>query len=572
MAKRPPELIYGLTDVPPLPVIVLLALQHMALIAIYLVVAVSVARMAGLDAEAGGRLVSLTMIAGGIGAVLQALGRFGIGSGTLVPTTTTTILLPAAEVALRHGGLPLFLGMSAFSGAVVVVLARLMPRLRPLFPPEIAGFVVFFVGLSVMVLADRQFLGFDVAVAQRPAYLAVSVLTLAVIVGISVWGWPRLRLFCTLIGIAAGYLLAIPFGQYEPARLAELASAPLFALPAVGSFGMAFDVALVPAFVISALAMALNSVGALTAAQRANDAEWQRPDVVNIGRGIVADGLTNVAAGVIGGVGQAATSGAVGLSLATGATCRVVGFGIGALLIGFSLSPALATALLVMPKPVIGAALLFSGCFLVVNGAQMMVSRLLDPRKVFMLGIALALGLARLSDPGYFQAVPDWIEPLVGSPMATAVTVAVLLNAVFRIGIHRRSRFTIDAARPEPARLWDFMTAQGQLWGAGPAVVYRACYAVQEVVETLAANGMVAGGGALPAEVRTRFDEFRFTVSVTYYGELLEPSALRPTEHDILEHPEGAALLARFMIGRVADRIAAEARDGRCVVTMEFDA
>ncbi|WP_448191855.1 uracil-xanthine permease family protein [Azospirillum sp. sgz301742] len=574
MAKRPTELIYDVADVPSLPVILLLSLQHLALIAIYLVIAVTVARMAGLNSEAGSRLLSLTMIAGAIGAILQAVDRRGIGSGFLVPTTTTTILLPPATAAVARGGIELLFGMTIVTGLIVVVLSRTIHRLRPLFPAEIAGFVVFFVGLSVMVLAERSFLGVGVDIAHRGGHLAVAAVALAAIVGISVWGGQRLRLFCTLIGMAVGYLAAAPFDQFAPTAMDSVRAAPLFALPSLGAFGVAFDADLLLPFAIAALAMSLNTVGAVTAAQRANDAEWKRPDLPNIGRGILADGLTNIVAGLIGGVGQSSTSGAVGLSVATGATCRVIGFGIGALLFVLALSPKLATLLLIMPQPVIGAALLFSGCFLVVNGIQVMASRLLDQRKVFVLGISLTFGLARLYDPEYFEGVPTWLAPWVSSPMAVAVTLAVLLNALFRIGIHRRSRFTIDGTALDAEQLSAFMTEQGQLWGAGPEVVYRASFGTHEIVEALVSHDMVRAqdDGTQPISIQTKFDEFSFEVTVSYAGDLLVPSDVKPSAEEVMESEDGARRLASFMISRVADHIKADLRGQRSIISMRFNA
>ena len=574
MGKRPTELIYGVADVPSLPVILLLSLQHLALITIYLVIAVTVARMAGLDSEAGSRLLSLTMIAGAIGAILQAIDRRGVGSGFLVPTTTTTILLPPAAAAIAKGGIELLFGMTIVTGLMVIVLSRIIHRLRPLFPAEIAGFVVFVVGLSVMVLAERSFLGVEVDVSHRGGHLVVATVALTAIVGISVWGGQRLRLFCTLIGIAVGYLVAVPFDQFSQTALNSVHAAPLFALPSLGSFGVAFDIELLLPFAIAALAMSLNTVGAVTAAQRANDADWKRPDLPNIGRGILADGLTNVVAGLIGGVGQSSTSGAVGLSVATGATCRVIGFGIGALLFLLALSPKLATVLLIMPQPVIGAALLFSGCFLVVNGVQVMASRLLDQRKVFVLGISLTFGLARLYDPAYFEEVPAWLAPWVSSSMAVAVTLAVLLNALFRIGIHKRSRFTIDGTALDAEQLSKFMTEQGQLWGAGPEVVYRAAFGTHEIVEALVSHDMVRAqdNGTRPITIHTKFDEFSFEVTVSYVGDLLVPSDVKPSAEEIMESEDGARRLASFMIRRVADHIKAELRGQRSTICMRFNA
>lgn len=573
MAKRPADLTYWVDETPPPIPLLLLSLQHLALVAIFLVVAVTVARIGGLNEHDGASLIALTMIGGGIGAVLQAWGRFGVGSGYHLPPTTTTILLPAAGSALALGGPATLFGMTLFAGLAVMALSRVIHRLRPLFPPEVAGFVVFMIGISVMAMAGRQLLGVETPAELRAEHLMIGLPTLALIVGVSVWGGAGLRLYSTLLGVGFGYAAAAAFGAFDPAQAAELADAPLAALPEIGRFGLDFAPELMLPFLIAALAMALNAMGATTAAQKANDVDWRRPDMTNIGRSILADGLTNVLASLLGGCGQSATSGAVGLSVATGATSRAIGFGVGALLILLAFSPKVAAALLIMPAPVIGAALMFSGCFLVVNGVQVMASRLLDSRKVFVLGLSLAFGLTRLIDPGYFEALPAAWQPWVSSPMALAVSMAVGLNALFRIGIHRRSRFVIDGARLDPARLADFMTEQGKLWGADAAVVYRAAFAAQEVAETLAAHDMLRldADGASMMEVRTRFDEFSFSVTVAYQGELLRPRADRPSPEEIVESDDGARLLAAYMIGKAADKVRAERRKNDCEVVLTFN-
>ncbi len=575
MAKRPTEITYWVDEKPPALALVLLSLQHFALVAIFLVVSVTIARMAQLDTEAGSRLVSLTMIAGGVATILQCLGRGGLGSGFMVPATTTTILLPPAALALAKGGLPLLFGMSLFSGLLVMGLSRVIHRLRPLFPTEIAGFVVFMIGLTVMILAVRQLVGMGQADGEYLRFAAVGLPVLAVIVGFNVWGGKRLRLYCSLIGVVFGYALGMAEGWLAPLDIQHLEEAPLLALPQPGSFGLAFDVELLLPFIITALAMTLNSVGAVTAAQKANDAEWKRPDMGNIGRGILADGVANVFAGLIGGVGQAATSGAVGLSVATGATSRYIGLGVGTLLVGLSFSPKIATALLIMPPPVIGAALMSSGCFLVMNGIQVISSRMLDSRKIFVLGIALAFGLGRLVDPHFFETLPGWLQPWVGSPLTVSVTLVILLNATLRIGTGTRSRVRLDIAHLTPEQLTEVVTEQGQLWAAEPETIHRVRFALQEVFDLLGQNDMVMteAGGRRPLELQTLFDEFTFSVTVTYSGLPLTMEKSRPTEDEILEDDDGMRRLASYMIGRMANNVHSSVRNGgRCEIQLSFNA
>jgi len=559
-----------------------LALQHAALVVIFLIVAVTVARLANLDPEAGQNLVSLTMIAGGLGAILQALAWRGIGSGYLVPPTTTTIFLPASSAALAMGGLPLLLGMTAYAGAVTAVLSQVIHRLRPLFPPEIAGFVVLMVGLSVVVLAMRYFLGIGLPHQETTPSVLLAGFTLATMVALNVWGAPSVRLFSSLLGVTLGCLAAVATGLFTPRELHLVAAAPWIDLPEPFVQGVDFDSGLLVPFTIAALAIALNGFGAITAAQKVENVDWKRPEMKSLGRGILADGLTNVAAGILGGCGQAATSGAVGLAQATGATSRVISFALGGLLILIAFLPKVGAFLLAMPGPVIGAALTFSGCFLITSAIQMIASRMLDARKVFGLGIAFSLGVAAFVYPEQFAAAPHWLQPWVGSPLSIAVSAAVLLNLVFRLGIFTRNALTLDSRSINQTQLAEFIAEQGALWGAPQDLVYRAEFMTNEAIDALVDHGLVHDsvivhpslppvsipGGLI--NLSTRFDEFSLVITISYRGTLLEPNPFRPSADEVLEE-EGQLRLARFLVGRVADRAKAERQGDLCILTLTLE-
>ena len=81
MAKRPANLTYGVDDRPPLSALVLLGVQHIFLMASTLVLPVVLVNEIGGSFEEVRAVVALSMLASGIGTILQAF-RWGIlGSG-----------------------------------------------------------------------------------------------------------------------------------------------------------------------------------------------------------------------------------------------------------------------------------------------------------------------------------------------------------------------------------------------------------------------------------------------------------------------------------------------------------
>ena len=115
-------------------------------------------------------------------------------------------------LALKAGGLPLMFGMTIFAGTVEIALSRLLRPLRPFLPPEIAGFVVAMIGVTIGLLGFRHIIGFGAAALPGAASYVVAAATLAIMVGLNVWTTGAPKIFCALIGMVAGYLMAVAVG------------------------------------------------------------------------------------------------------------------------------------------------------------------------------------------------------------------------------------------------------------------------------------------------------------------------------------------------------------------------
>src|SRR5690606_32923855 len=111
------------------------------------------------------------------------------------------------------------------------------------------------------------------------ADLALALLTLAVMVGLNVWGRGAARLFCVLIGIALGYVVAGVMGRFHASELTMFSTGALIEVPRLGHLGWQFDAAMVLPFAVAAVAATLKTIGNVTTCQKANDAEWVRADM-----------------------------------------------------------------------------------------------------------------------------------------------------------------------------------------------------------------------------------------------------------------------------------------------------
>jgi xanthine permease XanP len=568
MAKKPANLIYSVDEKPPLSTLLLLGLQHVSVLSVGWIFVVVIVTGIGGTSEQAESVIQISMIVSGIATILQARTKGPVGSGYLCPMSCGPAYIAASISAGKVGGLPLVFGSVIVSGVFEALLSRVMQRLRALFPPEVTGLVVSMVGIELIVLAAPRFLGFTGAGSSRNLLaIAVALLTLAAMVGPTVWSEGMLRLYPVLLGLVVGYLSAYAVGLLTWPQLNVVLAAPLINLPTRAQSGWAFSLAMLPAFLIASLASTLKTVGDLTLCQKINDAEWKRTDMKSVSGGVLAGSICTIGAGLLGGAGQSTFSSNVGLAIATKATSRHVALPCGIILILLAFCPKLSAVFTVMPQPVMGAILVYVACFMILAGVQVMTSRMLDARKIFVVGISLIFGLSVRMVPGLYADVPDALSSLFSSSLSLATVLVVVLNVLLRIGIRTRVALQLDPRADSAEKIFTFMQVQGGTWGARKEVIDRATYAMNEFME--AAGTLDLARGKIAAEVS--FDEFNLDVNLRYGGVLMEFPQERPTQVDLLSDETGVAKLAGFLIRNYVDRIKSDCVDGRCRVQFHFD-
>src|SRR5262245_4995610 len=564
-AKKPAGLIYGLNDTPPPTIIALNGIQHVGLIAINLVYPVLIFHPAGVTADTIANFLALGMFVLGVATFLQ-VGRFGpVGSGFMCPATFTATYFVPSLMAAKVGGPPLVFGMTVLAGVLETVLAPLLNRLRAIFPPEISGLIIVMIGLSAAVSGLRSILG----PAAEPVSVAewwVAGITLASMAILNIWGNGALRMLCALIGLAIGYVAAAWMGLIG-ADIAAVSNAPWIGFPHVRDLAWSFDLAIALPFAIASIAATMKAAGTITMCQRINGANWVRTDMTSVTRGVLADGLSTTISGLAGGTGTNTSTPAVGLSQATGVTSRAVAYAVGAIFILLGVIPKLTALLAVMPRAVMLPALLFTITFILVNGLQVLTSRLFDVRRTLVIGLALIVGVSIEAFPGIAAAAPAPLMPIIGSSMVSATVIALALNLVFRIGVRKTARLTFEHGEADHQKVQDFFETQTAIWGARPDVAKRATFGVLQLIDVVMEEFWTEG----PVTIEASFDEFNLDVRVVYRGEPPPLPDRRPSNEEILESEQGARLLAGIMLRRNADRVRADMHNGLARVHFHFD-
>ena len=436
MARKPENLIYGVDDKVPIFLLILISFQHIFLMSSTLALPVILVTEIGGTFDQLRSVVAFTMISCGLGTIFQAFRFRWLGSGFLCPNLCGPNFFTASMTAAWLGGLPLMRGMTIVAGLIEVVFARMLRHIKFLFPPEITGLVVLMVAVGIIPLGVSKSLGINYEGEPiQGACVAVTFLTLLVMVGINIWGKGKLKLYSVLGGLVFGYLFALLAGLLTASHFQTIAAAPWLALPLTkGMLNITFKWSLFPIFAIVSITGALKSFGNLIMCEKVNDTEWKQPDTRRIGNGLVADAFCVTASGLLGGMASDTSASNVAFSAASGATSRYIGYMTGALCIILGFFPKIGGVLAIMPMPVMGAILIFVTCFMIISGIQIILGTGMDNRKTFVIGISIIFGLSLDLLPSLYVDIPHAIRPLFESSLTLSTVTAVVLNQFLRLG------------------------------------------------------------------------------------------------------------------------------------------
>jgi len=563
--KKPANLIYDVDETPPMGVQVAAAFQHLFVISVgWVYVLLVVSAIGGTPAQTQS-LIRMSMIASGIATIVQS--KRGWGNGYLCPLTVSLTYLPPVILAGIAGGYSLMFGMVLTAGVAGMLFSRFVDRLRVLFPPEVTGLMVAMSGLQLVALGCPRFLGYSkVTATADPRALMVGVVTLFAMIIPTLWTRSKLHLFPMLIGVAAGYGVALAVGEFHLAQLLAQMPPGFVSLPHREAAGLSFRLALLPAFLIAALTASLKTVGDTTLCQKANDARWKRTDMKSVSGGIFANGLGSAISGLLGGIGQNTASTSIGIEIATGTTSRAIALPLGLLVIALAFFPMLAAVVAAMPEPAVGAVLIYSACFIILGGFQLLASRMLDARRIFAIGISLIFGLSVEVVPNLYDTVPSVLKPIFSSSTSVATVLVVVLSLVFRIGLKKQRSLELEVGKDPLNEIAIFMETQGAAWGMRKEVVTRATDAAYETVNNVSMLALTSDRILL----RSTWDELRLDLEIEYAGPEIELANSLPTPEEMAT-PEGISRLAGYMIHQYADKVRTREKNGISRVQLHFD-
>ena len=567
--SKPDDIKYWVDDHPPASVTFFATLQQFALLGSIMTLPIVFGRSLGLGQTEQINLVALTMIAAGVGVILQTLNRGGVGVGLFVPMHTSAAAFPAMGVAVGIGGLSLAFGMLAIVGLVQLLVSRIIVRLKEFIPVEIAGLAVFTIGIEVGLLGLRNIFGIGTEYEYDNLHMTVGLITLGLIIVIGVWAPVTLRAFAVFVGLVIGQLIAILVGLVRPEDIAAIWSNDLFSIPPIGKFGWSMDWSLVPDFALVGVALSLNCFGIVVVAQKSYNSAWSKPDLKGVQRGLMAEGMTNILTSFLNGITQTSSGPAVGLALTSGIVSRIVGFVLGGVFIVMSFFPPVTYIWNSLSTTVVGAILIFIGVFITITGIRVLTLRLLDNRRT------IALGLGIIGGVGYEMVSKTASEGstlfvLFSTPLAITLSIAIVLNALFLIYSRKKLTYELSLDPGWNERLDKMMWSLGAAWGASPETVERIIHSTNELIDVIASNDLLTGQPEV--YFTARFFESGCSLRVMYNGTGFKVVDTPPSPERMLDDPDAVTEMAGYLVHRIADGIKVSTTRGpHTAITLSFN-
>ena len=455
------DLIYQLEDKPPFLQAIIGAVTHLLAIFVPMVTpALIVGTALQLSPETNAYLVSMAMIASGVGTWLQ-VNRYGmVGSGLLsiqsVNFSFVTVMI-AIGTSMRADGVDEELLLStifgiSFTGAFLVVGSSfILPYLRRVITPTVSGIVVLMIGLSLIKVGIIDFGGGFSAKSSGTfgdyQNIGVGLLVLLVVIGFNCCKSPLLRMGGIAIGLIVGYICALFLGMVD---FSQMSKAAFITIPVPFKYGFSFNFAHFLVVAIIYLLSVLEAVGDLTATALVSGQKIQGPEFQSrLKGGVMADGLVSVAASAMSSLPLTTFAQNNGVIQMTGVASRHVGKIIAVILVILGLFPGIGWFFTTIPAPVLGGAMTLMFSMIAIAGIRIILSNGLRRRETLIVATSLGLGLGVSYDPAVFHVLPTSLYALAENPICMGGVTAIILNLIIPISKEKEPDDIEESVREE---------------------------------------------------------------------------------------------------------------------------
>ncbi|HCU0891223.1 TPA: purine permease [Raoultella ornithinolytica] len=397
--------------------LVVLGLQHvLVMYAGAVAVPLMIGDRLGLSKDTVALLISSDLFCCGVVTLLQCIG-IGRFMGIRLPvimSVTFAAVTPMLAIGIHPDiGLLGIFGATIGAGIITTLLAPLIGRLMPLFPPLVTGVVITSIGLSIMQV------GIDWAAGGKgnpdygnPVYLCISFAVLLFILLVTRFAKGFMSNVAVLLGIVFGFGLSMMMNEVN---LNGLYDAKWFAIVTPMALGTpVFDPVSIITMTAVVIIVFIESMGMFLALGEIVGRKLTPQDIV---RGLRVDGIGTVFGGVFNSFPHTSFSQNVGLVM----------FGM-----------VLATGIRILAR---------------INYSS-------NRYNLYIVAISLGVGLTPTLSHDFFSKFPTVLQPLLHSGIMLATFSAVTLNLFFN-GYNKHTGLIPEnpavKRQPRTMRMWLLM-------------------------------------------------------------------------------------------------------------------
>ncbi len=427
MAKNNSKL-YELDGKVPLAQAIPFGLQHvLAMFVANITPIIILANVAGIDTTISSTLIQNCMIIAGIGTLIQLYPIWRIGSRLPIVMGISFTFLSASLAIATTQGMGVLMGAVILGGIIEGVLGLFPNYWTKLIPHVVAATVVTAIGFSLLPIGANSFAGGQGAAdfGSMNNWIVGS-FTLLVCLGFQIFSKGFLRSLSVLIGLIAGYILAVCMGMVDFSGLQNVGvvSLPNF-MPFKPEFNLGAFLSILAIYFVSATET-IGDTSALCSSALNRTTHKQE-----MGSSVACDGFVSSVAGLFGctpitsfsqNVGLAAMSGVVNrFAIATGACIMILG----------GIFPAVGALLTTIPQAVLGGCTIMMFGSIMFAGFRMLSNCGFSDRNMIIVAMSLSVGLGFTQAAGMFSIFPQMIQTVFAENcVAVVFLLAVILNLI----------------------------------------------------------------------------------------------------------------------------------------------
>lgn len=416
--------VFDLDGVPSLKKAMPLSLQHLlAMIVGNVAPALIVASATGLGLGDTTLLVQSSFFMAGLATLMQLYPIWKIGSGLPMVIGISFTYVPTLIAIGSAYGIEAIFGAQLVGGFVAILFGAFLKPMRKLFPPLVAGTVVFSIGLSLYPTAINYMAGgANASDFGDPINWGIAILTLIVVLFCNHFTKGYVKLASILVGIIVGYIFSVIVGKVDFTPIMEAA---WIQVPTPMHFGIKFVPSAIIAISVIYIVNSVEAVGDLSAItegglnREAEDTE--------ISGGIIASGLASALGVFFGGLPTATYSQNVGIVAMTKVVSKFVVMIAAVFMLISGFIPKFGALITTIPQSVLGGATIIVFAMITMTGIKIIIKDELSSRNVSIVGLSVALGMGITQVPGALDAFPSGVSMVFGSSPVVITTITVIL-------------------------------------------------------------------------------------------------------------------------------------------------